>query len=190
MPEPSPPAPTQARFNSTQWSLVLAAGGSSSSAGRDALEELCRAYWSPLYAFARRAGHSPADARDHTQGFFAHLLAGAGLSTASPDRGRFRSFLLGAFKHFLAHERDRQNALKRGGGVEWVPLDFSAEEAALAGQSETGDRPDSAYDRRWVAALLEQVLVRLRAEIARTVDHPDRVDEELRHLRAIVRGED
>lgn len=239
--------PTQARFLSTQWSLVLAAGGSSSVAGHEALEELCRAYWPPLYAFARRAGHSPADARDLTQGFFAHLLDGASLSSASPERGRFRSFLLGAFKHFLAHERDRQNALKRGGGLQWVPLDLSVEEAALAGQSETGDRPDSAYDRRWAAALLERVLIRLReefalsgraelfnhfkdfllgetvgggyaavathlgmtegaakmtvtrmrdryrrllrAEIAHTVDHPDLVEEELRHLRAIVRGD-
>ena len=102
-------------FATTRWSVVLAAGADASQAGHDALEQLCRTYWPPVYAYARRSGRSPEDARDLTQGFFTRLIEMGSLSRADPERGRFRSFLLGAFKHFLAHDRDRVQALKRGG---------------------------------------------------------------------------
>jgi RNA polymerase sigma factor (sigma-70 family) len=156
---------TAARFATTHWSVVLAAGDAS-QAGRDALEQLCCAYWPPVYAYARRAGRSPEDARDLTQGFFARLIEMGSLSRADPERGRFRSFLLGAFKHFLAHERDRVQALKRGGGVQWVRLDPGTEGSGSSGALADSRTPDRAYDERWAAALLERVLGRLRQEFA------------------------
>lgn len=114
--------PSVAGFATTCWTAVLAAGGDSSPTGRAALDRLCQAYWPPVYAYARRAGHAPEDARDLTQGFFGHLLETGALARADPQRGRFRSFLLGAFKHFLAHERDRARALKRGGNIPWLRI--------------------------------------------------------------------
>src|SRR6516162_8335556 len=96
-------APT---FVTTHWSLVLGAGDNSTPAAAEALEKLCRAYWYPLYAFARRIGHAPPDAQDLTQGFFAYLIEHRLVARANPQAGRFRSFLLGSFKHFIAHERE------------------------------------------------------------------------------------
>ncbi len=153
-----------ATFATTRWSEVLAAGADSSKAGREALEELCRTYWPPIYAYARRVGHSSEDACDLTQGFFAHLIETQSLSQADPERGRFRSFLLGAFKHFLAHEHDHAQALKRGGGVLWVHADPGTDGAESAGLPVEVRTPDRAYDERWAAALLERVLGRLRQE--------------------------
>src|SRR5262245_10964344 len=105
-----------ARFATTRWSVVLAASRSASPAAQEALASLCRTYWYPLYAFVRRVGHLPEDAQDLTQAFFTRLLEKGDLRLADPERGRFRSFLLAALKHFLAHERDRARAQKRGGG--------------------------------------------------------------------------
>jgi DNA-directed RNA polymerase specialized sigma24 family protein len=153
-------------FATTHWSVVLAAGAEPSPAGRDALEQLCRTYWSPIYAYARRAGHSAEDARDLTQGFFAQLIGTDSLSRVDPERGRFRSFLLGAFKHFLAHERDRVQALKRGGGVRWVRMDPASGGSESACAPVDLRTPDRVYDERWAAALLERVLGRLRQEFA------------------------
>jgi RNA polymerase sigma-70 factor (ECF subfamily) len=157
---------TAARFVTTHWSVVLAAGADASQAGRHALEQLCRAYWPPVYAYARRTGYTPEDARDLTQGFFARLIEMESLSRADPERGRFRSFLLGAFKHFLAHERDRAQALKRGGGVYWVRVDPGTDGSDSAGAPVELRTPDRVYDERWAAALLERVLGRLRQEFA------------------------
>jgi len=157
--------PSVAAFATTCWTAVLAAGGASSPSGREALDHLCQAYWPPVYAYARRAGHGPEDARDLTQGFFSHLLETGALARADPQRGRFRSFLLGAFKHFLAHERDRAKARKRGGNLTWLRIDDSAEPAAeLANATADSRTPDRAFDERWAATLLERVLARLRAE--------------------------
>jgi RNA polymerase sigma-70 factor (ECF subfamily) len=150
-------------FATTHWSVVLAAGADAGHVGRDALEQLCRAYWPPIYAYARRTGLSPEDARDLTQGFFARLIEMGSLSRADPERGRFRSFLLGAFKHFLAHERDRVQALKRGGGVHWVRADPGTDGSDSATPVDLRT-PDRVYDERWAAALLERVLGRLRQE--------------------------
>ena len=110
------------RFQETRWTLVIAAAGDSSR-GRQALGELCEQYWSPLFAFARARGLTPEDAQDATQGFFEQLIARGDLALADPARGRFRAFLLVAFKHFMANERDRARTLKRGGGQTFVPLD-------------------------------------------------------------------
>jgi RNA polymerase sigma-70 factor (ECF subfamily) len=99
-----PKQDSAAVFTTTHWSVVLSAAAESSPTGRDALEFLCSTYWPPLYAYARRVGNSPQDAQDLTQGFFLWLIEKGTLATADPDRGRFRSFLLGLFKHFIGHE--------------------------------------------------------------------------------------
>src|SRR6202022_2063001 len=110
-------------FATTHWSVVLSAQDKGSPQSAESLENLCRAYWYPLYAFARRAGHSPADAEDLTQGFFARLLEKDYLKTAAPNKGRFRTFLLMAFKRYSAGEWDRQHAQKRGGFAPIISID-------------------------------------------------------------------
>jgi DNA-directed RNA polymerase specialized sigma24 family protein len=110
-------------FEATHWSIVLAAGGGDGRRRSEALEKLCRSYWEPLYAFVRRMGYDVHDAQDLTQSFFSHLLTGQSLGKVSPDKGKFRSFLLASLKHFIADERDRASAAKRGGGQAAVALD-------------------------------------------------------------------
>ena len=109
------------QFGETRWSMVLAAADSGAPGHDRALEELCALYWYPLYAYVRRRGHGPEDARDLTQGFFVRVIERSYLRTVDKNRGKFRSFLLGAMNHFLANERDRQQAKKRGGGCELIP---------------------------------------------------------------------
>jgi len=128
-PSDSSPGTNPAVFATTHWSVVLAAGHRSVPGAQEALEKLCRTYWYPLYAFVRRLGRSPADAQDLTQGFFAYLLERHMVAQADPQAGRFRSFLLASLKHFLAHEHERDTALKRGGGQPVLSLDqFDPEE--------------------------------------------------------------
>lgn len=153
-------------FVTTHWSVVLTAGRSDTTRAHAALEQLCRGYWHPLYHFIRRRGHAPADAQDLTQGFFEVLLARQVVAEAKPDRGRFRSFLLGSLKHFLADEWDKARAQKRGGG-QVLPLDFQTEETRLAHEPVETDTPETAYERRWALALLEQVYRRLEEEFRR-----------------------
>jgi RNA polymerase sigma factor (sigma-70 family) len=160
--------PSVAAFATTRWTVVLAAGGDSSPTGREALNHLCQAYWPPVYAYARRAGHGPEDARDLTQGFFRHLLETGALARANPQRGRFRSFLLGAFKHFRAHERDRARTLKRGGAAKWVSIDPATDNPDNARTPLDPRTPDRAFEERWAAALLERVLTRLRDEFTQS----------------------
>src|SRR5512139_4082347 len=109
-------------FVTTHWSVVLTAGRSDTTRSRAALEQLCRGYWRPLYAYVRRAGHPREEAEDLTQEFFARLLARNSVARADPARGRFRSFLLASLKHFLANEWEKASARKRGGGVQHIPL--------------------------------------------------------------------
>ena len=104
------------RFQTTSWSLVIAAAGRSSTEARGALANLCQTYWRPVYSFIRRSGYPPDQAQDLTQGFFLVLLDKNYLADADRQRGRFRSFLLTSVKHFVANERDRAYTLKRGGG--------------------------------------------------------------------------
>lgn len=157
-------APGAREFHTTRWSLVLAAQhGTDTTCARSAMAALCRDYWYPLYAFVRRRGHSPHDAQDLTQAFFADLLE-RNATMADPAKGRFRSYLLGALKHFLANEWHRANAQKRGGGqtlVEWDALDGEARYALEpAGQADA----DALYDRRWAMELLDRAMAKLRAE--------------------------
>ncbi len=158
--------PGAGRFATTHWSLVLGAGRRGSTASRRALATLCESYWFPLYAFVRREGYSAPDAQDLTQEFFARLLEKKYLAVVDPRRGRFRSFLLAAMKHFLAHERDRAKAKKRGGGRRILSLDFPSAESRYNLDPADELTPERLYERRWALALLEQVLKRLRDEHA------------------------
>jgi RNA polymerase sigma-70 factor (ECF subfamily) len=156
--------PAVRRFATTRWSVVAAAGHADSPEARDALATLCRVYWYPLYAYARRHLARPDDAQDLTQEFFARLLEKDYLQAADPGRGKFRSFLLTAFKRFLAKERDRAGAQKRGGGRSPLPLDFQAGERQYQLEPADHATPELLYERRWALTLLEQTLARLRQE--------------------------
>jgi RNA polymerase sigma factor (sigma-70 family) len=153
-------------FATTHWSVVLAAGQSADAQASEALEQLCRTYWYPLYAYLRREDHSPTDAQDLTQEFFARLLARNSLAHVGPEKGKFRSFLLAALRHFLSDQSDRARAVKRGGGAEVLSLD--AQKAEERYRLEPVDRMDAEkiYERRWAMTLLEQALLRLRDESA------------------------
>jgi DNA-directed RNA polymerase specialized sigma24 family protein len=122
-PSANEPLPPVGGFRTTHWSAVLLAGRDSLPDARAALEELCRSYWYPLYAFARRKGCGHEDAQDLVQGFFAQLLARRDLADVHPDKGRFRTFLLSSLGHFMANEWDRAQAQKRGGGIQFVTLE-------------------------------------------------------------------
>ncbi len=160
----APGAAAQPLFATTHWSVVLAAAHEEAPEAAAALERLCRTYWYPLYAYVRREGYSPADAQDLTQEFFARLLARNSLAQVGPQKGKFRSFLLAAMRHFLSDQRDRDCAAKRGGGVEVLSLD--AQKAEESYRLEPVDRLDAEmiYERRWAMTLLKQALDRLRAE--------------------------
>ena len=153
-----------ADFCTTHWSVVLAAGRSDSIRARDALEKLCRAYWYPLYAFVRRLGHSPHDAEDLVQAFFAQSLEKNYLGAADQAKGRFRSFLLIALKRFLANEWDKAQTLKRGGRAPLISLDALTAEQRYALEPADHLSADFLFERRWALTLLDQVLARLRAE--------------------------
>jgi len=152
----------QPEFAITRWSVVVKAGSSDSTDARAALEQLCRVYWYPLYAYARRRGHSPEDAQDLTQEFFARLLEHKWVARADRQRGRFRSFLLSAMSHFLSDEWDRARAQKRGGGATPVPLQFDTAETRYGHEPADNVTPEQTYERRWALALLEEVLRKLR----------------------------
>ncbi|MGA2175764.1 MAG: sigma-70 family RNA polymerase sigma factor [Verrucomicrobiota bacterium] len=151
-------------FATTRWTVVLAAGRSGSPQADVALEELCRTYWYPLYAYVRRQGHSREDAEDLTQAFFARLLEKNYLEGLSSEAGKFRAFLLVALKRFLANEWDRAHRQKRGGGA--LPLSLDWQEADTRYQINPADNlsPDKLYDRAWALTMLERVITRLRDE--------------------------
>jgi len=135
---------------------------------KDALARLCQTYWHPLYAYVRRLGHSPHDSQDLTQEFFARLLAKNFLAGVDESRGRFRSFLLASFKHFLANEWDKARAQKRGGGQIPISIDAASAETSCHCLFEPADpaTAEKIFERRWALTLLEQVLRRLREEYA------------------------
>jgi len=235
-------------FTTTHWSWLRKLGATDPAAAATALEQLCRAYWFPIYAFLRHqrnAAHH--EAEDLTQGFFAHLLERQAFQRAAPDRGRFRNFLLGALKHYLANEWDKQHRLKRGGRCEFVSLDTAdAAEELFANLPPVLPAPDALFERQWANALLRHALDRLRQaytedgkadlfgilepalteadttglyadcarrlglqpgaarvalhrlrerygeflreEVTQTLEHPEAVDEELRHLLSALVG--
>jgi RNA polymerase sigma-70 factor (ECF subfamily) len=150
-------------FVTTRWSVVLSAKGAATPAGQAALETLCRIYWPPIYAYLRRCGHSPHDAQDLAQGFFAQLLRREAVAGVSPDKGRFRSFLLASLGHFVSDQRDRTNALKRGAG-RIFPMDTGTAESLHAACPDL--TPERAFDRQWALTLLERVHEKLREENA------------------------
>ena len=137
---------------------MLTAGRSDTTRARAALEQLCRHYWQPLYAYVRRVGHSPEDAQDLTQEFFARLLEHNTIARADPARGRFRSFLLGVAEELPGHEWEKARAQKRGGGVQVIPLEFDTAETRCAPELAATDTPDQVFDRQWALALLDVVL--------------------------------
>jgi DNA-directed RNA polymerase specialized sigma24 family protein len=151
------------RFATTQWSLVLAAGGRGSDRD-DALARLCSLYWYPVFAFVRRQGHSADAAQDLTQGFFTRLIEKEDLGSADRSRGRFRSFLLSACQHFLANVRDHDRAVKRGGGRLAVSIDLPAAESRYERALAHAETPERLYERQWCLTLLAGVLEQLREE--------------------------
>jgi RNA polymerase sigma factor (sigma-70 family) len=151
-----------AQFTTTHWSVVAAAGDSKTPEATLALEQLCRTYWRPVYGFVRRRHANPEDARDLTQGFFNYLLEQKSLTRADPNRGRFRSFLLGSLKHFLAHEWERSQALKRGGGHVFVSIDSAPEEESL--DPSHNATPEALFDQRWALQQIDRAIERLASD--------------------------
>src|SRR5262245_43239364 len=153
-------------FATTHWSVVLAAGEAASPQSDVALGELCRTYWFPLYAYVRRCGETPEDAKDLTQEFFARLLEKNWLRAVSRERGRFRWFLLASLKHFLSNQWDRARTQKRGGGRRPISLDELDPEERYSLEPTDNLTADKAYDRTWALTLLDQTRVRLRQEFS------------------------
>jgi RNA polymerase sigma factor (sigma-70 family) len=153
-------------FPVTRWTVILAAGATPSPESAAALERLCQAYWYPLYAFVRRGGHSPPDAQDLTQEFFAHLLEHNWIARADRHKGRFRSFLLMAMKRFLSKEWDKAKTLKRGGQVRLVPLQFNTAETRYSQEVGDTSTPEQVFEKQWALTLLESVLSLLRQDFA------------------------
>ncbi|WP_220369746.1 RNA polymerase sigma factor [Paludisphaera rhizosphaerae] len=143
---------------------MVAATGSGAPQGRENLEALCEAYWYPLYAYARRRGHSPEQAQDLTQDFFAYVLEKDLLARADPHRGRFRSFLLGVYTHYLANRHDYEHALKRGGGRSALSIDATTAEGRYDRDLVLNLTPERIFDRSWALTLLGRVLDELRRE--------------------------
>ena len=158
------------RFSTTRWSVVLscADSGIENAAARDALSELCRTYWRPIFAYICRRGYSTQDAEDLTQDFFSSLLQGPLLKRADPERGRFRSLLLKALQDFLGHATEKLQTHKRGGGVKFVSWDDWMAEApsqlSISAQALNFWSPEQLFDLRWAATVVEQALRRLREE--------------------------
>ena len=153
-------------FTSTSWTLILGADGSESSEQtRGAMTQLCSIYWRPVYLFLRRQGYNRHDAEDFAQGFFADLIRMRFHLHADPEKGRFRSFLLGALKNFLANRRDYEHAQKRGRGVDFVPLTEVAEQELneMAARSDRWNAEES-YEREWAVVLLRRAIALLEEE--------------------------
>ncbi|MGN6554949.1 MAG: RNA polymerase sigma factor [Verrucomicrobiota bacterium] len=153
-------------FATTHWTVVLAAGKRSSPEALHALEELCRTYWFPLYAYVRRRGYAKADAEDLTQAFFARLLTKNWIGGVDHAKGKFRAWLLAALKHFLANEWDKAQAQKRGGGAALLSLDWQTADTQFQVAATDEPSPDKAFDREWALALLAKVIERLQQECA------------------------
>lgn len=151
------------RFRTTRWTLIRRAGGEELEESQAALAELCEAYWGPVYRFIQRGGRQEQDARDSTQAFFTRLIETRDFDSVDAARGRFRAWLLGCVKHFLANEGAYRDSLKRGGGHRVLSLDFEAEQAMQVTDDRALD-PEAAFARDWTLALLERVLGQLGVE--------------------------
>lgn len=151
-------------FGTTQWSTVLAACSPESPEYSSALEKLCRTYWPALYGFIRLQGYGPQDAQDLAQGFFARLLRMNSLADVRREKGKFRSFLLAALKHFLSDERDRLRAQKRGGGQTVISIEGTDAEECYLELPNLDPEPEKSFDRRWALSVMEQALSRIKQE--------------------------
>jgi DNA-directed RNA polymerase specialized sigma24 family protein len=147
-------------FETTRWSLVVAAAGNDSQAAREALSSLCQTYWYPLYAYLRRRGLDPEDARDITQGFLTSLIERQDFEGLHQDRGRFPAFLLASLKHYLSNWLARERAQKRGGAWQMVPLE-RAEGLYVIARLAT---PETLFERRWALTAVDGLLNELRAQ--------------------------
>ncbi len=154
-------------FQTTRWSRILAARDAGLDGPNPALDELCAAYWSPVYAYVRRQGATPEEAKDLTQGVFTDLLQRSFLDQLDPDRGRFRSFLLAATKHYLANQRARERTLKRGGAAITLSLDVDDAEARYQAHLATDTTPERTYERSWAENVLQRAMDRLAEQTAR-----------------------
>jgi DNA-directed RNA polymerase specialized sigma24 family protein len=152
------------RFPTTCWTRVIAAGDRNSAAAGEALGELCKAYWYPLYSFVRRKGNGPEDAKDLTQSYIGRLLEKGVLAAADRDKGRFRAFLRTDLSYFLADRRDRDRALKRGGGVVPASIDAGGPDNRNGREPADSNTPDFLFDRDWAVTLLDRVLEELERE--------------------------
>jgi RNA polymerase sigma factor (sigma-70 family) len=173
------------RFATTRWSLVLTAAGGESSRSRQALGELCEAYWYPLYAFIRRRGHTPEQAADLTQGYLLRVLEKGYLKQVTPEAGKFRSFLFASVQHYLSNQHDRERAVKRGGGRTPLSLDADAAEGRYRIEPADGLTPERLFERRWALEVLQRAMARLREEAVRTGDA-----RRFEKLKTYVTGED
>ena len=161
---PASPGGRRSRFETTEWSIVLAAGGEHSSAARTALATLCETYWYPLYGYVRRQGHNADDAKDLTQAFFVRFLDKDAVREVRRERGRFRSFLLASIRNFLLNDAAYRRMLKRGGGQLVLSLDFETAEGRYLREPQDLRTPERIFDRRWALTVLDRVLGRLRRE--------------------------
>jgi RNA polymerase sigma-70 factor (ECF subfamily) len=182
-----PDIPRRASFPTTRISLIHAARSGSDPHAREAFSALCRAYWYPIYACVRRFGFSADEAEDLTQGFFTRVLQKNYLNDFERGRGRFRSFLLGALKHFIANERDAARALKRGGLTQALPLDDVLRDAERRYSLEPRDNltPERIFERQWALAVLSRVFERLQAEAVESGK-----GAQFDHLKGLLVGED
>jgi len=155
-----------AKFRTTRWSVVLSAGQNNGQKAHDALEQLCAAYWYPLYIFARRQGYDATETEDLTQEFFARLLARNDLAGVRPERGRFRSFLLASFKHLMANEYHRQQMQKRGGAVTIISMEHEDLETRYKLEPAEPATSETLFERRWALTVLERAVQRIREEYA------------------------
>ena len=149
-------------FPTTRWSMILAARDGSTTEARAALEELCRDYWPPIYAFVRHIGHDPDEALDLTQGYFERLLEKDFLRSVDPRAGRFRSFVLVSVKHHISHERERSRAQKRGGRAIQLSLDADEAERRYRAQAVDYETPERTFERRWAITVLDRAMERVR----------------------------
>ena len=172
-----------AGFQTTRWSLILKAAEGDSAEAALALALLCEAYWYPVYAFVRRQGYSPPDAEDLTQGYFARFLEKGVVREVRPESGRFRSFLVVSVRNFLHNERDRERALKRGGGRRLVSLDVVAAEREYEHEPVDAATPESLFEQSWARTVFDHVVERLEQETAR---HEGR--ERVARLRPFLTG--
>lgn len=170
MPETAPAA-----FQPTRWSLVLQSQGQDERAKR-ALEELCAAYWFPLYAWSRRCGASPSDAEDYVQGFFVQVLEKQLFAAANPELGKLRTFMLTAFRRHVNDEQRKESRLKRGGGL-IISFDAAEAEAWYEVEQIEGESADHMFDRQWALTVLDQAMAKLeqQAEERGKADEFDRM---------------